>query len=65
MSSNLPTGSTKADAVIFEREGAIVILTLNKPDARNPTTDPDILAGLNAALASVAADSLPADLRRF
>ena len=45
------------NAVVFERDGAIVTLTLNKPEARNPTTDPDILAGLNAACASIAADA--------
>ncbi|MBA2549313.1 MAG: crotonase/enoyl-CoA hydratase family protein [Burkholderiaceae bacterium] len=44
-------------AVVFERDGAIVTLTLNKPQARNPTTDPEILQGLNDAFARIAADS--------
>lgn len=45
-----------SDAVLFARSGAIVTLTLNKPEARNPTTDPDILAALNDALTRIAAD---------
>ena len=44
-------------AVIFERVGAIVTLTLNKPETRNPTTDPDILGGLNDACDRIAADA--------
>ncbi len=43
-------------AVKFERDGAIVTLTLDKPEARNPTTDPDILAALNDAFANIAGD---------
>lgn len=46
-----------SDPVVFERDDAIVTLTLNKPETRNPTTDPDILAALNEALARVAADT--------
>jgi len=46
-----------SDAVVFERDGAVVTLTLNKPQARNPTTDPEILQGLNDALARIAADT--------
>lgn len=46
-----------SDAVLFERDGAIVTLTLNKPETRNPITDPDILAALNDACARIAADN--------
>lgn len=43
--------------ILFERDGAIVTVTLNKPETRNPTTDPEILAGLNDALNRIASDS--------
>ena len=43
--------------VLYETDGAIVTLTLNKPESRNPTTDPDILDGLNAAFARIADDA--------
>lgn len=46
-----------SDAVLFERDGAIVTLTLNKPQTRNPTTDPEILGALNDAFARIAADT--------
>ena len=46
-----------SDAVLFEHDGAIVTLTLNKPETRNPTTDPDILEALNDACAWIAADA--------
>ncbi|MEO5764563.1 MAG: crotonase/enoyl-CoA hydratase family protein [Casimicrobiaceae bacterium] len=46
-----------SDAVLFERDGAVVTLTLNKPETRNPTTDPDILAALNDACARIGADA--------
>ncbi len=44
-------------AVVFERVGAIVTLTLNKPETRNPTTDAEILEGLNDACARIDADA--------
>ena len=43
--------------ILFERDAAIVTLTLNKPETRNPTTDPEILAGVNDAFDRIAADS--------
>ncbi len=43
-----------SEPVLFERDGAIVTLTLNKPETRNPTTDPDLLDGLNVACARIA-----------
>jgi enoyl-CoA hydratase/carnithine racemase len=47
-----------SEAVLVERDGTVVTLTLNKPESRNPTTDPDILAALNDAFAQIAADPL-------
>ncbi len=44
-------------AVLFERDGAIVTLTLNRPQTRNPSTDPEILAALNDAFARIAVDT--------
>ena len=46
-----------SDAVIFERDDAIVTLTLNRPGTRNPSTDPDILKALNDAFARIATDA--------
>lgn len=46
-----------SDAVIFERDDAIVTLTLNRPETRNPSTDPDILKALNDAFARIATDA--------
>jgi enoyl-CoA hydratase/carnithine racemase len=43
--------------VLHEQEGAVVTLTMNKPESRNPLTDADILNGLNDALARIAADA--------
>jgi len=46
-----------SDAVMFERDDAIVTLTLNRPETRNPSTDPDILKALNDAFARIATDA--------
>ncbi len=46
-----------SDAVIFERDDAIVTLTLNRPETRNPSTDPDILKALNDAFARIGTDA--------
>jgi len=43
--------------VLYEQDGHAVTLTLNKPDSRNPLTDPDLLDGLNEACARVADDA--------
>ena len=45
------------DAVLFDHDGAVVTLTLNRPETRNPVTDPEILAALNDAYARIAADA--------
>jgi enoyl-CoA hydratase/carnithine racemase len=44
------------DAVLYERQGAIAVLTLNRPDNRNSMT-PDVFAGFEAAVAKAAGDA--------
>lgn len=44
------------DAVLTERDGDVVIWTLNRPDARNPISEPDTIEALEDAVASVNAD---------
>jgi enoyl-CoA hydratase/carnithine racemase len=39
-----------ADPVLYEQDGGVVTITLNRPEARNPCSDPDIVAALEAAL---------------
>jgi enoyl-CoA hydratase/carnithine racemase len=46
---------TTPAAVLYEQDGHVVTLTLNRPDSRNPLTDAEILDGLNDACARVAA----------
>jgi enoyl-CoA hydratase/carnithine racemase len=43
------------DAVLYERQGTIAVLTLNRPDNRNSMT-PDVFAGFEAAVAKAASD---------
>ena len=45
------------DAVLYEREGGIVTLTLNRPEKRNPISERDVVDGLVAALGRVQADA--------
>jgi len=46
-----------SDPVLYSLEdGGIVLLTLNRPDMRNPLTDADMLSGILAALARLEAD---------
>lgn len=45
------------DAVLYRQDGAIVTLTLNRPDQRNPVSEPDMVTPLVAALARVQADA--------
>jgi len=52
MSASAPPASEPA--VLFEREGAIAILTLNRPDNRNSMT-PELLDGFAARVAEVRA----------
>lgn len=42
--------------VLYEQDGHVVTLTLNKPETRNPLTDKDLLDGLNEACARVRSD---------
>ena len=44
------------DLVSYERDGAIVTLTLNDPDQRNPISDPAMIEALLAVLARLEAD---------
>ena len=37
---------TSAPAVLYEQDGHVVLLTLNRPDLRNPVSEPDIIEGL-------------------
>jgi len=44
------------DPVLYEQEGHVVILTLNRPEARNPVSDGDMVDAIVAAAARVNAD---------
>lgn len=51
------SGSTVLnDAVLLERRGSIVTWTLNRPEARNPISEPDVIDALVAAVDDVNAD---------
>ncbi len=44
------------DAVLTTREGDIVTWTLNRPEARNPISEPDVIEALENAVADVNGD---------
>ncbi|SFU48411.1 Enoyl-CoA hydratase/carnithine racemase [Methylobacterium sp. 174MFSha1.1] len=44
------------DAVLYEQEGGIVTLTLNRPETRNPISERDVVDGLVGALGRIGAD---------
>lgn len=44
------------DAILFERDGHVVTITLNRPETRNAITDEDMVDALLAACARVEAD---------
>ncbi|NLE78393.1 MAG: crotonase/enoyl-CoA hydratase family protein [Rhodococcus sp.] len=44
------------DAVLTERDGDVVIWTLNRPDTRNPISEPDVIEALEDAVAAANAD---------
>lgn len=44
------------DLVLYERDGAIVTLTLNQPELRNPVSDDDMVDAILAALARLERD---------
>jgi enoyl-CoA hydratase/carnithine racemase len=46
-----------SDAVLFEREGGIVTLTLNRPEKRNPISERDVVDALVDALGRIQADA--------
>ena len=45
------------DAVLYAQDGAIVTLTLNRPEQRNPISERDVVEGLVAALGRLQADA--------
>lgn len=45
-----------SEAVLFEQHGHVVTLTLNRPEARNPISEPDVIDALEAAVARINAD---------
>ena len=44
------------DAVLYEQEGGIVTLTLNRPETRNPISERDVVDGLVGALGRIGTD---------
>ena len=44
------------DAVLYDQDGGIVTLTLNRPEKRNPISERDVVEGLVTALGRVQAD---------
>lgn len=46
-----------AEPLLFEREGAVVSLTLNRPESRNPVSEPDMVEALEAACRRINADA--------
>lgn len=46
-----------SDAVLTERDGDVVVWTLNRPDTRNPISEPDVIDALEDAVAAVNADA--------
>lgn len=44
------------DAVLFEQDGHVVTLTLNRPDRRNPVSEPEVIDALVAAVGRINAD---------
>lgn len=45
-----------ADPVLYEQDGAVVLLTLNRPEQRNPISDGEVVDALVAALERVNGD---------
>lgn len=44
------------DAVLYDRDGPVVTLTLNRPEQLNPISDPEVIEALLAALARMERD---------
>jgi len=45
-----------SDAVLFEQEGHVVTLTLNRPESRNPVSEPEVIDALVRAVERINAD---------
>lgn len=45
-----------SEPLLYEQDGAIVTLTLNRPETRNPISDPDMIAAIEAACARINRD---------
>ena len=52
----MPDSGPAADILLREDQGAVAILTLNRPAARNPLSE-EMLAALASTLDAIAADS--------
>ena len=44
------------DLILYERHGSVAVLTLNRPDARNPISEPDMVQALEDAVADINRD---------
>ncbi|NLX15758.1 MAG: enoyl-CoA hydratase, partial [Ramlibacter sp.] len=45
------------DALLYEQDGAIVTLTMNRPDMRNPISEPDMIEAFEAAVLRINRDA--------
>lgn len=45
-----------SEPLLYEQDGAIVTLTLNRPETRNPISDPDMIAAIEDACARINRD---------
>lgn len=44
------------DAIVYEQHGHVVTLTLNRPETRNPISEPDMIEALEAAVVRINGD---------
>ena len=45
------------DALLYEQDGAIVTLTMNRPDLRNPISEPDMIDAFEEAVLRINRDA--------
>ena len=45
------------DALLYEQDGAIVTLTMNRPDLRNPISEPDMIDAFEEAVSRINRDA--------
>ena len=45
------------DALLYEQDGSIVTLTMNRPDLRNPISEPDMIDAFEAAVHRINGDA--------